>query len=156
MFFGRKQAEHDPDGYYKFSYHNQIGHSVIQITVNDQPLPPLEVEVISPKLSLKKGDPLYYPDFYRALVDQLVEHSAALPFTFTAPTYHTVEASTEPPSPLFHLSLPEEQSSAAPGGIGDYPGQPASAAERGGRLSKVAKAREQSGNASVVSRSHPC
>ncbi len=101
VFFGDQQATEDPDNYRKFSYKNQIGHSTIRIMVDDQPLPPLEVEVISEKLSLEKGDRLYYPDFYRALVDQIVEHSAALPFTFTAPTYHTVEESAEPPSPLF-------------------------------------------------------
>lgn len=101
VFFGHEPAEPDPDGYHKFSYQNQIGRSTVRIMVGGQPLPPLEVEVISKKLSLNKGDPLYYPDFYRALVDQLVEHSATLPFTFTAPTYHAVEESAEPPSPLF-------------------------------------------------------
>jgi len=101
VFFGDQQATEDPANYHKFTYHNQIGHSVIQVTIDGQPLPPLEVEVISKKLRLEEGHPLYYPDFYRALVDQLVEHSAALPFTFTAPTYHTVEESAEPPSPVF-------------------------------------------------------
>jgi len=101
VFFGHEPAEPDLDGYHKFSYHNQIGRSTVRIMIGGQPLPPLEVEVISKKLGLNKGDPLYYPDFYRALVDQLVEHSATLPFTFTAPTYHAVEESAEPPSPLF-------------------------------------------------------
>jgi len=102
VFFGQEKVEkRDPDGYYRFSYQNQIGHSTIRIMIGDQFLPPLEVEVISKKLNLNRGDPLYYPDFYRALVDQLVEYSAALPFTFTAPTYHAVEESPEPPSPLF-------------------------------------------------------
>jgi len=101
VFFGRERAKPDPDDYHKFSYQNQIGHSTIRIIIGDRPLPPLEVEVISKKLSLEKGDRLYYPDFYRALLDEIVEHSAALPFTFTAPTYHTVEESAEPPSPLF-------------------------------------------------------
>jgi len=101
VLFGHELAKSDPDGYHKFSYQNRIGRSTVRIIAGRQPLPPLEVEVISKKLSLNKGDPLYYPDFYRALVDQLVEHSATLPFIFTAPTYHAVEESAEPPSPLF-------------------------------------------------------
>lgn len=101
VFFGHELAKSDPDGYAKFCYQNQIGRSMVRIIIGGQLLPPLEIEVISKKLSLNEGDPLYYPAFYRALVDQIVEHSATLPFTFTAPTYHAVEESVEPPSPLF-------------------------------------------------------
>jgi len=90
------------DGLYRYQYRNRIGKSTIVITVANTTLPPLKVEVLSPKLNLEDPhDPLFYPRFYRTLVDELVQRQLTLPFTFEAPTYHAVEETPEPPTLLF-------------------------------------------------------
>ncbi|MDH4136300.1 MAG: DUF2357 domain-containing protein [Anaerolineae bacterium] len=103
VHFGGDPAEPDPRaGVYEYTYRNQIGRSTITITVGGHSLPPLEVEVLSPKLNLDDpDDPLFYPRFYRTLVEQLVQRQLTLPFTFVAPTYHAVEETPEPPTLLF-------------------------------------------------------
>jgi predicted component of viral defense system (DUF524 family) len=90
------------DGLYRYQYRNRIGKSTIVITVANTTLPPLKVEVLSPKLNLDDPhDPLFYPRFYRTLVDELVQRQLTLPFTFEAPTHHAVEETPEPPTLLF-------------------------------------------------------
>jgi hypothetical protein len=103
VHFGGNPAECDSRaGVYEYTYRNQIGCSTITVTVGGHFLPPLEVEVLSPKLNLDDPrDPLFYPRFYRTLVDQVVQRQLTLPFTFEAPTYHAVEETPEPPTPLF-------------------------------------------------------
>jgi len=100
--FGSERAKYDPFDYYKFTYKNYVGRSLIRIVVGGRCLPPLEVEVVSSKFKLDEPEsPFYYPDFCRALIDQLVEYCLSFPFAFPAPVYHAVEESPEPPSPLF-------------------------------------------------------
>ncbi len=103
VHFGGDTAEHDSRaGVYEYTYRNQIGRSTITVTVGGHSLSPLEVEVLSPKLNLDDPhDPLFYPRFYRTLVDELVQCQLTLPFTFEAPTYHAVEETPEPPTLLF-------------------------------------------------------
>ncbi len=103
VHFGSDPVEPDPRaGVYEYAYRNQIGRSTIAITAGGHSLSPLEVEVLSPKLNLDDPyDPLFYPRFYRTLVDELVQRQLTLPFTFEAPTYHAVEETPEPPTPLF-------------------------------------------------------
>jgi predicted component of viral defense system (DUF524 family) len=103
VHFGGDPAEHDPRaGVYEYTYRNQIGRSTITVTVGGCFLPPLNAQVLSPKLTLKDPDnPLFYPRFYRTLVDELVRYQRTLPFTFEAPTYHAVEETPEPPTLLF-------------------------------------------------------
>ncbi|TEU16829.1 MAG: DUF2357 domain-containing protein [Anaerolineales bacterium] len=103
VHFSGDPAERDPRaGVYEYTYRNQIGRSAIIVTVGGHSLPPLEVEVLSPKLNLDDpDDPLFYPRFYRTLVEELVQRQLTLPFTFEAPTYHAVEETPEPPTPLF-------------------------------------------------------
>ena len=68
-------------GLYRYKYRNQIGKSTIVITIADTTLPPLNVEVLSPKLTLDDPDDLlFYPRFYRTLVDELVQRQLTLPF----------------------------------------------------------------------------
>lgn len=101
--FGSDPVEPDPRAdVYEYTCCNQIGRSTVAITAGGHSLPPLEVEVLSPKLNLDDPyDPLFYPRFYRTLVDELVQRQLTLPFTFEAPTYHAVEETPEPPTPLF-------------------------------------------------------
>jgi len=103
VHFGSDLVERDPHvGVYEYAYRNQIGRSTITVTVGGHSLPPLEVEVLSPKLTFDDPhDPLFYPHFYRTLVDELVQRQLTLPFTFVAPTYHVVGETPEPPSLLF-------------------------------------------------------
>ena len=91
-------------GLFRYTYCNQIGQSTIRLRMADGRMISKDVEVISQKLKIDpkyKDDPLFYPTFYRRLVDSLVEHQRTLPFTFVAPTYHIVEETPEPPSLLF-------------------------------------------------------
>jgi len=103
VHFGNDLAERDPRAdVYEYTYRNQIGRSTITVTVGGHSLPPLEVEVLSPKLNLDDPhDPLFYPRFYRTLMDELVQRQLTLPFAFEAPTYHAVEETPEPPTLLF-------------------------------------------------------
>lgn len=108
--FGGLEAEciDDEDGLYRYQYRNQIGKSTIVITIADTTLPPLNVEVLSPKLTLDEArEPyrLFYPKFYQSLVTDLVERSAPLVFSLLAPTEHLVEEIPEPPTlvVLYHF-----------------------------------------------------
>lgn len=104
VYFGAEMAQPVRSGLFRYTYRNQIGQSTIRLRMADGRLVRKNVEVISPKLKIDsnyKDDPLFYPLFYRRLVDSLVEHQRTLPFTFVAPTYHIVEETPEPPSLLF-------------------------------------------------------
>ena len=89
------------DGLCEYTYKNQIGKSTIVITVADMTLPPLNVEVLSPKLTLdetREPHRLFYPRFYPSLVTDLFKRSAPLVFSLLAPTEHLVEEIPEPPT----------------------------------------------------------
>jgi hypothetical protein len=96
------------DGLCEYTYKNRIGKSTIVITIADTALPPLSVEVLSPKLTLEEAaEPhrLFYPKFYQSLVTDLVKRSAPLVFSLLAPTEHLVEEIPEPPAlvVLYHF-----------------------------------------------------
>lgn len=94
----RRPIQRDLDGpFWSFGFQNQVGKSFIQVQLDGRPLPPLVVEVLSNKFPT----PSSHLAFYRRLLDDLVERSTRLPFTFEAPTGHVVEESAQPPAPLF-------------------------------------------------------
>lgn len=104
VYFGAEMAHLVHSGLFRYTYCNQIGQSAIRLRMADGRMIRKDVEVISQKLKIDptyRDDPLFYPTFYRRLVDSLVEHQRTLPFTFVAPTYHIVEETPEPPSLLF-------------------------------------------------------
>ncbi|MCS6861921.1 MAG: DUF2357 domain-containing protein, partial [Abditibacteriales bacterium] len=102
-FGGEPAADGPTPSLKRYVYQNQLGHSRIVVTVDGETLPPLAVEVISRKLDKPPGDPLHYPTFYHRLRSDLVRRLTALPFAFSAPTFHRVEEVSEPPTPLFLL-----------------------------------------------------
>jgi predicted component of viral defense system (DUF524 family) len=104
VYFGAEMAHPVRSGLFRYTYCNQIGQSTIRLRMADGRMIREDVEVISQKLKIDpkyKDDPLFYPTFYRRLVNSLVECQRTLPFTFVAPTYHIVEETMEPPSFLF-------------------------------------------------------
>jgi hypothetical protein len=68
-----------------------IGKSKIKIYLGNRLLPPLNVEVMSTKLTLNEGDKLFYPEFCRKLIEGLEDHQMSLTFEITSPTYIAVE-----------------------------------------------------------------
>jgi len=101
VFFGDSRADHDPDGdFWEYTFKNYIGKSEIKIYLGDRLLPPLYVEVISTKLTLNEGDALFYPKFYRKLVEGLEDYQIMLSFEITSPTYIAVEDVLVPPNLL--------------------------------------------------------
>lgn len=98
VWVNRQPIDRDRDGpFWPFSFQNQIGKSSIQVALDDRPLPPLTVEVLSNKFPT----PSKHLAFYQALLDDLIEQNVRLPFTFHAFTGHAVEEATQPPSALF-------------------------------------------------------
>jgi predicted component of viral defense system (DUF524 family) len=94
----RQPVQKDLDGaFWSFDFQNQIGKSTIEVSEKGQPLPPLVVEVLSNKFPT----PHSHLAFYRTLLEDLVERSTRLPFTFEALTGHVVEEAPQPPAPLF-------------------------------------------------------
>ena len=94
----RQWIRRDPDGpFWPFVFQNQIGKSTIQLALDDRPLPPLTIEVLSTKFPT----PAEHLAFYQSLLDDLIERNVRLPFTFRAPTGHAVEEASQPPSALF-------------------------------------------------------
>jgi predicted component of viral defense system (DUF524 family) len=96
------------DGLCEYTYKNQIGKSTIVIRIADTTLPSLDVEVLSPKLTLdeaRESHKLFYPRFYQSLVTDLVKRSAPLVFSLLAPTEHLVQEIPEPPTlvVLYHF-----------------------------------------------------
>jgi len=101
VFFGESEALLDKDyGFWEFAFKNYIGKSEVRIYVGNRLLPPLNVEVISKKLALNEGDPLFYPKFCRKLVESLENYLLTLPFEIVSPTYVTVEDIPIPPNLL--------------------------------------------------------
>jgi predicted component of viral defense system (DUF524 family) len=107
--FGRELKKPNAhDGLCEYTYKNQIGKGTILITAAETTLPSLNVEVLSPKLTLdetKEPHKLFYPRFYQSLVTDLVKRSAALVFSILAPTEYLVEEIPEPPTlvVLYHF-----------------------------------------------------
>lgn len=79
-------VDKDKDGYFKFCYQNYIGKSKIEFEIPGQSIPPLEIEIISKKLSEKDSD-LYYPKFYSKLVNEITNKIYSLPFQIITPTH---------------------------------------------------------------------
>lgn len=93
-----QRHDRDLDGpFWPFAFQNQIGKSTIQVTLDDRPLPPLTVEVLSNKFPT----PTEHLAFYQSLLNDLIARSTRLPFTFHALTGHAVEEAPRPPSALF-------------------------------------------------------
>lgn len=105
VFFGENEAKYDEVGeYWSLVFKNYIGKSRIRIYVKNLVLPFLHVEVISTKLNLDENDELFYPEFFRKLVDSLTEYQLTLPFEITSPTFIAVDDIPFPPDLpiLFH------------------------------------------------------
>ena len=103
VLFGGHAAYHDEDGtFWSFVFKNYVGKSSIEILARNY-LPLLNIEVISPKLSLNKDDELFYPDFCRGLIESLKRYQLTLPFEITSPTFISVEDVPVPPNPLILL-----------------------------------------------------
>ncbi len=100
-FGGEPAADGPTPNLKRYVYQNRVGHSHINVVVDGGSLPPLDVEVISRKLDKPIGDPLHYPTFYNNLRSDIHRRLASLPFVFSAPTFHCVEETSEPPTPLF-------------------------------------------------------
>ena len=100
VFFGDNKASLSEYGFWEFTFRNYIGKSEIRIYVGNRLLPPLNVEVTSEKLSLDKENPLFYPKFWRKLVEDLEHHMLTLPFEISSPTYIAVEDIPVPPNLL--------------------------------------------------------
>jgi len=100
---------------YPLQFQNQLGKVVIRVKIGEREIELPEIEVISRKLwptkkttaeesAKEKVDvksPLFYPTFYKNLVDSLKEHCLSLSFHILAPTYLRAEEALHPPSNLF-------------------------------------------------------
>jgi hypothetical protein len=86
---------------YPLQFQNQLGKVVIRVKMGERDIELPEIEVISRKLWDSPIDELFYPTFYKNLVDSLKEHCLSLSFDILAPTYLRAEEALRPPSPLF-------------------------------------------------------
>lgn len=92
MYFGEDEAKFNKHGsFWEYEFKNYIGKSELKIDLDNRELPTLKFEVLSPKLSLKKEDKLFYPKFYRALVESLDRNLLTLPIDIISPTYIQTE-----------------------------------------------------------------
>jgi predicted component of viral defense system (DUF524 family) len=53
----------------------------------------------------EQDDPLFYPKFLRALIDDLIRYLVSMPFDWGAPTEFPTEERVQPPSPIFVLHV---------------------------------------------------
>jgi len=64
------------------------------------------IEVISSKTPVDApNNPLFYPKFFRSLMDDLIRYLVSLPFEWEAPTEFPTEERVQPPSPIFVLHV---------------------------------------------------
>lgn len=83
---------------FRLRFENQLGLTSIQPFAGCRALSePLHVEVISPKFPA----PADHISFYRALLADLFQRAARLPFAISAPTERRVTESLRPATPLF-------------------------------------------------------
>lgn len=109
VWFGKKEASEKPNGWWAFTFRNYLGKSVIRIQFADGRIVTTDpIEVVSPKTPLgldKQDDPLFYPKFLRALIDDLIRYLVSMPFDWGAPTEFPTEERVQPPSPIFVLHV---------------------------------------------------
>ncbi|MBV9468521.1 MAG: DUF2357 domain-containing protein [Abitibacteriaceae bacterium] len=88
------------DSLFSLRFENRLGLASLQPFAGSRPLcPPLQVEIISPKLPT----PATHLTFLQALLDDLYRRAARLPFTFQTSTSRGVTHSLAPATPLFIL-----------------------------------------------------
>jgi predicted component of viral defense system (DUF524 family) len=111
VWFGEQPADQIDDGLWRFTFRNYLGKSVIRIQFADGRIVTTDpIEVISPKTPLElderdEEDPLFYPKFLRALIDDLIRYLVSMPFDWSAPTEFPTEERVQPPSPIFVLHV---------------------------------------------------
>jgi predicted component of viral defense system (DUF524 family) len=109
IWFGEEEASEKPNGWWAFTFRNYLGKSVIRIQFADGRIVTTDpIEVVSPKTPLgldKQDDPLFYPKFLRALIDDLIRYLVSMPFDWGAPTEFPTEERVQPPSPIFVLHV---------------------------------------------------
>jgi predicted component of viral defense system (DUF524 family) len=111
VWFGEEEASEKPNGWWAFTFRNYLGKSVIRIRFADGRIVTTDpIEVVSPKTPLgldeqDKDDPLFYPKFLRALIDDLIRYLVSMPFDWGAPTEFPTEERVQPPSPIFVLHV---------------------------------------------------
>ena len=111
IWFGEEEASEKPNGWWAFTFRNYLGKSVIRIQFVDGRIVTTDpIEVVSPKTPLEldeqdKEDPLFYPKFLRALIDDLIRYLVSMPFDWGAPTEFATEERVQPPSPIFVLHV---------------------------------------------------
>jgi hypothetical protein len=109
VWFGEEEASEKPNGWWAFTFRNYLGKSVIRIQFADGRIVTTDpIEVVSTKTPLgldKQDDPLFYPKFLRALIDDLIRYLVSMPFDWSAPTEFATEERVQPPSPIFVLHV---------------------------------------------------
>jgi len=109
IWFGEEEASEKPNGWWALTFRNYLGKSVIRIQFADGRIVTTDpIEVVSPKTPLgldKQDDPLFYPKFLRALIDDLIRYLVSMPFDWGAPTEFPTEERVQPPSPIFVLHV---------------------------------------------------
>jgi predicted component of viral defense system (DUF524 family) len=109
VWFGEEEASEKPNGWWAFTFRNYLGKSVIRIQFADGRIVTTDpIEVVSTKTPLgldKQDDPLFYPKFLRALIDDLIRYLVSMPFDWSVPTEFATEERVQPPSPIFVLHV---------------------------------------------------
>jgi predicted component of viral defense system (DUF524 family) len=108
VWFGEEEASEKPNGWWAFTFRNYLGKSVIRVFIDGGEVTTDPIEVVSPKTPLgldKQDDPLFYPKFLRALIDDLIRYLVSMPFDWGAPTEFPTEERVQPPSPIFVLHV---------------------------------------------------
>jgi len=108
VWFGEQPADQIDDGLWRFTFRNYLGKSVIRVFIDGGEVTTDPIEVVSPKTPLgldKQDDPLFYPKFLRALIDDLIRYLVSMPFDWSAPTEFPTEERVQPPSPIFVLHV---------------------------------------------------
>jgi uncharacterized protein len=108
VWFGEQPADQIDDGLWRFTFRNYLGKSVIRVFIDGGEVTTDPIEVVSPKTPLgldKQDDPLFYPKFLRALIDDLIRYLVSMPFDWSAPTEFATEERVQPPSPIFVLHV---------------------------------------------------
>jgi hypothetical protein len=108
VWFGEQPADQIDDGLWRFTFRNYLGKSVIRVFIDGGEVTTDPIEVVSPKTPLEldeQDDPLFYPKFLRALIDDLIRYLVSMPFDWGAPTEFPTEERVQPPSPIFVLHV---------------------------------------------------
>ncbi len=103
---GRSDASRR-QGEWRFIFRNYLGKSAIHVTLTDgRGIVTDPIEVVSLKTPLDRPwDPLFYPRFLRALLNDLARILTTLPFESSAPTAYPTEEFARPPAPVFVLHV---------------------------------------------------